>query len=273
VFIYYSKKKGLNNVSLLKDAHEIEVDTAYGKPSSPLVCGKLNNVDCVLLNRHDKSHRTGPSQVNYRANLLALRNAGCHVVLATTACGSLNEAYKPGDLAILDDFIDRTTKREQTYHDGSHPDHFDRICHMPMYPAFSAELRQELVRECASLGLSHHATGTMVTIEGPRFSSRAESKMFQQWGAHTINMTTCPEVVLAKELGLPYASVAIVTDYDCWREHEGEHVDVESVLRVFKGTVGKVTDLLVSIVGKLGQRSDWPTVLESYKKTVASSLM
>jgi 5'-methylthioadenosine phosphorylase len=115
----------------------------------------------------------------------------------------------------------------------------------------------------------------MVTIEGPRFSSRAESRMFQQWGAHTINMTTCPEVVLAKELGMPYASVAIVTDYDCWREQAGdeEHVDVESVLKAFRASVGKVTQLLMSAVARLGRREDWPAVVESYRKTAAASLM
>jgi 5'-methylthioadenosine phosphorylase len=275
-YFYKQKTQGLNNVSLLKDAHEMRVDTVFGEPSSALICGELNGVDCVLLNRHDKSHRTAPSQVNYRANLLALRNAGCHLVLATTACGSLHEAYRPGDLAILDDLIDRTTKRHQTYHDGSQPALFDRICHMPMYPAFSAELRRQLIAECERLGLRHHASATMVTVEGPRFSSRAESRMFQRWGAHTINMTTCPEAVLAKELGLPYAAVAIVTDYDCWREHDeaaGEHVDVESVLRVFRDTVGKVTDLLVGTVARLAQQADWPAVLERYQKTAASSLM
>ena len=250
------------------------MDTAYGKPSSPLVYGKLNGVDCVLLSRHDKSHRTGPSQVNYRANLLALRNAGCHLILVTTACGSLNESYQPGDLAILDDFIDRTTHRAQTFYDGSHPELFDRICHMPMYPAFCREMREILIDECArAQDVSFHRTGVMVSIEGPRFSSRAESKMFQQWGAHTINMTTCPEVTLAKELGMPYAAIAIVTDYDCWREHDGaEHVDVESVMRVFQSSLGKVTKLIVNAVGRMGQ-VDWLPVLEAYKKAVASSLV
>lgn len=245
----------------------------FGKPSSPLIFGQLNGVDCVLLSRHDKSHRTGPTQVNYRANLLALRDAGCHIVLATTACGSLNESYKPGDLAILDDFIDRTSKRESTYYDGTQPAHFDKICHIPMYPAYCDQIRQVLIDECQKAGISFHSHGTMVSIEGPRFSSRAESRMFQQWGAHTINMTTCPEVQLAKELALPYASIGIVTDYDCWRDHhDAEHVDVESVLKTFKASLSKVTGVLINSVASL-TKVDWPPVLESYKKTVASSLL
>ena len=217
---------------------------------------------------------TSPSNVNYRANLLALKNVGCNVILVTTACGSLNEDYKPGNIAILDDFIDRTSKRQQTFHDGTQTDVFNRICHIPMYPAFNSELRSILIETCEQIGLSYHKTGTMVTIEGPRFSSRAESKIFKQWGGHVVNMTTCPEVTLAKELGLPYASIAIVTDYDCWREHAGdsEHVDVESVFKVFRQSLDKVTNLLIQSVTKIGE-FNWEPVLESFQKTVNSSLV
>ena len=183
--MYYNFIKGLNKIEIFQDAYEIEVETIFGKTSDKLICGKLNNVDCVLLSRHDKNHLTGPTNVNYRANLLALKNVGCHVVIVTTACGSLDERYAPGDLVILDDFIDRTTKREMTYYDGTRPEVFNKICHIPMYPAFSTELRNILIEACEAKNLQFHKTGTMVTIEGPRFSSRAESKMFQKWGAHT----------------------------------------------------------------------------------------
>ncbi len=238
------------------------------------MCGKLNNVDCVILSRHDKNHLTGPSNVNYRANLLALKNVGCQLIIVTTACGSLDENYAPGDLVLLDDFIDRTCKREMTYYDGTKPEQFNKICHIPMFPAFSPELRSVLIEACDEKEIKYHKTGTMVTIEGPRFSSRAESKMFQKWGAHTINMTTCPEVYLAKELGLPYASIAIVTDYDCWRDHadDSEHVDVESVLKMFKSNLGKVTDLLLDVVARV-QTKDWLPILEANQKLVQSSLL
>lgn len=265
---------GLNNVNILQESHEVEVDTIFGKPSDKLICGKINNIDCVILSRHDKNHMTGPSSVNYRANLLALKNAGCHILLVTTACGSLNENYKPGDLVILDDFIDRTYKRQQTFYDGSKPEQFARICHIPMYPAFSNEMRSVLIEQCEKDNLNFHSKGTMVSIEGPRFSSRAESKMFQQWGAHTINMTTCPEVVLAKELGMPYASIGIVTDYDCWRDHveDGAHVDVESVLKTFKSTLHKVTNLIYEVIPKLAEKN-WEPILKEHEKMVKSSIM
>lgn len=136
-------------MSILQNVHELDVTTAFGKPSDKLVCGRLGGeVECVLLSRHDRQHLTNPSNVNYRANLLALKNAGCDIVLATTACGSLDETYRPGDLVVLDDFIDRTYKREQTYYDASSPDLFARICHMPMYPAFSAHMRSIIIDAC-----------------------------------------------------------------------------------------------------------------------------
>ena len=125
---------------MLEDSYELEVDTVFGSPSDKLTCGRIANVECVLLSRHDKNHLTGPSQVNYRANLLALKNAGCNIIIVTTACGSLNENYKPGDLVILDDFIDRTSKRHQSFYDGTNPTFFNRICHIPMYPAFRFEI-------------------------------------------------------------------------------------------------------------------------------------
>lgn len=265
---------GLNNVDIIKDAYQIEVDTIFGKPSDKLTCGKLNNVDCVLLSRHDRNHLTGPTKVNYRANLLALKNAGCHVIIVTTACGSLDENYAPGDLVILDDYIDKTTKREHSYFDGTQPEQFNKICHIPMYPAFSNELRSILIKSCEEKKLKFHKTGTMVTIEGPKFSSRAESKMFKSWGAHTINMTTSPEVYLAKELGIPYASIAIVTDYDCWRDHadDSEHVDVESVLKMFKSNLSKVIDLILDVVPKI-QAVNWQPILKANEKMVNSSLL
>ena len=262
----------MNKLDILENPVEVEVETVFGKPSDKLVCGKINGVECVIMARHDREHLTNPTNVNYRANVLALKNAGCTVIVATTACGSLNENFKPGDLAILDDFIDRTTKRSQTYYDNSQPESFHRICHIPMYPAFSSELRQILIDECAEQKVSFHKTGTIVTIEGPRFSSRAESKSFQQMNGHLINMTTCPEVVLAKELGIPYASIAIVTDYDCWRENSDEHVGVEAVLKAFRATLSKVTNVIVGVIPKIA-KYDWESVIKQNEVLVKSSLV
>jgi len=220
-----------------------------------------------------KATQKNPSNVNYRANLLALKNAGCKVVLATTACGSLNESYEPGDVVILDDLIDRTHKRQQTYFDGTHSD-FQRVCHIPMFPCFSTELRNVIIKVAENCNINHHKTGTMITIEGPRFSSRSESKMFQSWGAHTINMTTCPEAALANELGLPYASLALVTDYDCWRDAvpSSAHVDVESVLRMFKLNINKIIQIVLNAIPEIA-KVDWQPIVDAHAHKVKSSIM
>lgn len=264
---------GLDNLNILEESRYVELTTPFGDPSDKLLFGKIQGVECVILPRHDKTHSKNPSNVNYRANLLALKNAGCKVVIATTACGSLNESYEPGDVVILDDLIDRTHKRQQTYFDGTHSD-FQRVCHIPMFPCFSAELRNVLIKVAENLNIKHHKTGTMITIEGPRFSSRSESKIFQSWGAHTINMTTCPEAALANELGLPYASLALVTDYDCWRDSvpTSAHVDVESVLRMFKLNINKVIQIVLNAIPEIA-KVDWQPILDSHAHKVKSSIM
>jgi 5'-methylthioadenosine phosphorylase len=264
---------GLNSSDIIQDAHEIEVDTLFGRPSDKLICGRISGVDCVLLQRHDRQHLTNPSNVNYRANILALKNAGCHAILATTACGSLDEAYAPGHLVVLSDFIDNTKRREQTYFDGSNKGFFEKVHHIPMYPAFSGKLREILIQTAEKLNLEHHKIGTMLTIEGPRFSSRAESKMFQLWGANVINMTTCPEVMLARELGMPYASVALVTDYDCWREEVGvSHVDVESVIKMFLSNIKKLVALITSAIPEVAQ-VDWEPILADNLLKISKSVV
>ncbi|XP_042572220.1 S-methyl-5'-thioadenosine phosphorylase [Cyprinus carpio] len=210
---------GLDDPDILEGRTERYVVTPFGKPSDALILGKIKNVDCVLLARHGRQHTIMPTNVNYQANIWALKEEGCTHLLVTTACGSLREDIQPGDIVLIDQFIDRTTKRVQTFYDGqptSHPG----VCHIPMAEPFCNRTREVLMEVAQGLGVKCHTRGTMVTIEGPRFSSRAESLMFRQWGADVINMTTVPEVVLAKEAGLCYASIAMATDYDCWKEHE-----------------------------------------------------
>lgn len=265
---------GLNNVEIIKDSYEIEVDTLFGKPSDKLTCGKINGVECVILPRHDKKHLTNPTNINYRANLLALKNIGCQVILATTACGSLNEDYEPGHLVLISDFIDHTKNRIQTFYDGTRPVPFDRVSHIPMYPCFDAQLRNILANKCDDLKVHYHKTGTVVTIEGPRFSSKAESKLFQQWGAHIINMTSCPEVAMCNEIGLPYASIGLVTDYDCWRETAPgvQHVDVESVLKMFKQNINKVIQVVVESIPEIA-KIDWSPILEANQQKIKMSTL
>src|SRR3989338_10621792 len=181
---------GLDDPNLLQDCYEKELETIYGKPSSSLTIGKLNETAVVILARHGKKHNISPTQVNYRANIQALQQEGCTHILATTACGSLREEIKRGDLVILDQFIDFTRLRKLSFHDTFEPHH---AVHTGMAEPFHKELRQQLIRSCQNLGLSYHPKGTVITIEGPRFSTKAESKMFRSWGADVINMSIAPE--------------------------------------------------------------------------------
>ena len=193
------------------------------------------------------SIRCPTTWVNNRANIHALKELGCQCILATTACGSLRLEIGRGDLVILDQFIDFTRHRPITFHEQFEP---HAPFHVPMAEPFSRELRRRLIDGCRALDLAHHERGTMVTIEGPRFSTRAESHMFRLWGADVINMSTGPECILANEAGLPYAAVAMSTDYDCWKEDE-EPVTWQEVLRIFNENAQKVTRLLVHILERI----------------------
>lgn len=238
---------GLDNPEILKDARDINVDTIYGKPSSPLKIGKINDVDVVLIARHGREHTIPPTQVNYRANIQALKNEGCSHILATTACGSLREKIERGDLVILDQFIDFTRLRKISFFEEFvHGD----MKHTPMADPYSNELRKILIETAKELNLKHHETGTVVTIEGPRFSTRAESKMFRIWGADVINMSIAPETILSNEAGIPYAAVAMSTDYDCWKKDEAP-VTWEEILEIFGKNVNNVITLLTNAIPKI----------------------
>lgn len=228
---------GLDDPNLLQSPTEVALETPYGSPSDKLVCGSIGGTEVVILARHAKGHSLSPTKVPYRANIWALREMGCTHILATTACGSLREHLAPGDLVFLDQFIDWTKLRTLTYFE-------DDVVHTAMPEPFDGDLRKKLI-ECADdLGYKYHSRGTMVTIEGPRFSTRAESHMFRTLGADLINMSTVPEVSLANELGLPYQSIAMVTDYDCWKDNE-EAVTYEMVLSTMQNNAEKVKKLLL----------------------------
>jgi len=238
---------GLDNPEILQEAHDIEVDTKYGRPSSSLKTGKINGVEVVLLARHGRHHTIPPTQVNFRANIQALKEAGCTHILATTACGSLKKEIGRGDFVILDQFIDFTRHRKITFHE-EFPN--GKIVHTTMATPFNEQLRKVLVESCRELGLRHHQRGTVVTIEGPRFSTKAESKMFSLWGADVINMSIAPEAALANEAGIHYAAVAMSTDYDCLFD-DVPPVKWEEVLKVFGNNVDKVVNLLITTIPKI----------------------
>ncbi len=235
---------GLDDPKILDEAREIDLETPYGKPSCLIKEGKIAGVEVALLPRHGRRHTIPPSQVNFRANIYALKEIGCTHILATTACGSLKGKIKRGDLVILDQFIDFTRHRKITYHEQFEP---EKAVHTPMAEPFSEVLRKLLIDACKELQLDHHKRGTVVTIEGPRFSTKAESKMFQIWGADVINMSVAPEAILANEMGIPYAAVAMSTDYDCWKEDEAP-VSWDEIMKIFSQNVEKVTSLLIQVV-------------------------
>ncbi len=238
---------GLDNPELLTNAVDLDVTTPYGSPSSTLKRGRMSGKDVVILARHGREHTVPPTQVNFRANIHALKEQGCQCILATTAVGSLREEIDRGHLVILDQFIDFTRHRFVTFHENFEP---HKAQHTPMAEPFDAGLRRMLIQICRELGYAHHEKGTVVTIEGPRFSTKAESRMFRLWGADVINMSIAPECVLANEVGLPYAAVAMSTDYDCWKEDEAP-VTWEQILAIFKENATKVTQLLVQTIERL----------------------
>ncbi|CAD0205825.1 unnamed protein product [Chrysodeixis includens] len=261
---------GFEDPSIFKDQVEKEVTTPFGKPSDVLIEGVTNGVPFVFLSRHGRKHQFQPSDVNYRANIWALKKAGCTHILATTATGSLVEDYKPGDLVILDDFIDRTWGRPCTFYDNTRGGPFG-VCHLPMKPAFCERARQAMITAAKARDYPFHETGTAVVIQGPRFSTRAESLMHRQWGGHLVNMTTAPEVVLAKEVGLSYAAVALVTDYDCWRQDE-KSVSVGEVMATFAKNMDKARTLILDTIQLLKADKD-DSYLEEHVLTQAGSVM
>ncbi|MBN1655908.1 MAG: S-methyl-5'-thioadenosine phosphorylase [Deltaproteobacteria bacterium] len=237
---------GLDDPQLLKDGKEIEIDTPFGKPSSQLTVGTIRGVEVVILARHGKRHTLPPFKVNYRANIDALKRQGCTHILATTACGSLREQIKRGDLVIVDQFIDFTRFRSVTFFEAFAPG-AENARHTPMAEPYSEPLRDKLIKTAEKLGLSYHRRGTIVTIEGNRFSTRAESNMFRIWGADVVNMSIAPETILANEAEIPYAAIAISTDYDCWKTDEPP-VEWSEILRVFAHNVANVKQLLLEVI-------------------------
>ena len=238
---------GLDNPEIFELQKEMNVTTPYGEPSSSLKTGLIEGKEVVLLGRHGREHTIPPAQVNYRANIYALKEAGCNNIIATTAVGSLRDEIKRGDLVIIDQFIDFTKQREMTFHTSFLP---HTPVHIPMANPYNSEIRKHLIKNCEKLGYPFHKKGTVITIEGPRFSSKAESYMFRAWGADIINMSIATETILANEAGIPYAAVAMSTDYDCWKEDE-EPVNWETIQKVFTQNAQRVIDLLIKTIPEL----------------------
>lgn len=233
---------GLYDPKLFTSVKEVTVDTPYGAPSDAITVAELKGKCVAFLPRHGKKHTIRPTDVNSRANIFALKKLGVQRILASSTVGSLKEEYKPGDIVFVDQFIDRTTKREQSFYTEN------RVCHISVAEPMCAELRRILIAIAKDTGISAYETGTYVCIEGPRFSTKAESKMFRSWGADVVGMTLVPECVLAREAELCYASIATVTDYDVWKEHP---VCVDDIIRTMRSNIENVKRIIVEAIARL----------------------
>ena len=238
---------GLDNPEIFQNPRDEKVTTRFGEPSSTLRHGRIDGAEVILLARHGREHTIPPSQVNYRANIQALKEAGCGSIIATTAVGSLREEIGRGDLVIIDQFIDFTKQRKMSFYESFEP---HNPVHTPMADPYDERLRKILIEGCKALNFPFHDRGTVVTIEGPRFSSRSESRMFRAWGADIINMSIATETALANEAGIPYAAIAMSTDYDCWKSDE-EPVTWEAIAKVFAENAARVTALLKCVIPKI----------------------
>lgn len=232
---------------LLENAEEKMIDTPFGKPSDAVMLGEYKGKKLAFMPRHGKNHDLPPHLIPYKANLWAMKEAGAMQIIAPSACGSLQPEIKPGDFVIVDSFVDRTKKRDETFFEG--PD----VAHMHCGEIYCPELRELAVAGCKELGFPYHDRGTVVVIEGPRFSTRAESKFYTAQGWEVINMTQYPECILAAELGMCYVSVSMITDYDVGLEENAniKSSGIDEIMATFVENNEKVKKLIFTMVKKM----------------------
>jgi len=228
---------------------EVEVNTPYGKPSDSITICEVHGRKVAFLPRHGKNHEIPPHKVNYRANIWALKELGVTRIIAPQAVGSLKEKYSPGTIVFPDQFIDFTRKREYTFYDGP------KVIHISMAEPFCPELRNHLISAAKELHIEFAEKGTYICIEGPRFSTKAESHMFRQF-ADIIGMTLVPEAQLARELEMCYASICMVTDYDVWKEQE--EVSAELVIQRMKENLEKTKRILEHVIPRIPEERNCP---------------
>ncbi len=235
---------GLYDMPGLTDVEQRTVQTPWGLPSDDVVIGTLSGTRTAFLPRHGRGHRFTPTEVNYRANVAALKSLGCEFVVSVSAVGSMKEAIAPGHLVVIDQFIDRTVARPRSFFgDGvvGHITFSDPICPV---------LRPILLAAAQKTGTTTHDKGVYICIEGPQFSTRAESLLYRSWGVSVVGMTNMPEARLAREAGMSYATLALATDYDCWHESE-EAVSVEAVVATLKKNVGVAQQVITNVAASL----------------------
>lgn len=235
---------GLYHMTGLQDSTTVEVETPFGSPSAPILTGTLAGKRVLFLARHGIGHRISPSEVNYRANIYALKKLGARRVISVSACGSLREEYAPGQIVVPDGLFDFTRGRMRSFFGEG------LVVHAGVADPFCGGLSAQLFAAVRSTGAAVHSGGTMITIEGPRFSTKTESNIYRQWGLSLIGMTTAPEAFLAREAELCYAVMAHVTDYDVWHASE-ESVSVEMVIRTLMQNTEAAQQALARLVETL----------------------
>jgi 5'-methylthioadenosine phosphorylase len=223
---------GLYEMDGLTDLREVSIYTPFGAPSDSYLTGKLGDTQLVFLPRHGRGHRISPSEINFRANIYGMKQLGVSRILSISAVGSMREDIVPGDFVLVDQFFDRTRHRPDTFFSEG------VVAHVMFADPICEEVRQHLLAACGEVGVKAHDRGTYLNMEGPQFSTRAESKIYRQWGVDVIGMTNLQEAKLAREAEIGYATVAMATDYDCW--HEGhDDVTVEAVIKIMEENVEK----------------------------------
>jgi 5'-methylthioadenosine phosphorylase len=238
--------------SFLDDVEETKVDTPYGEPSAPIAIGEVGGVSVAFLPRHGTEHQFPPHTINYRANVWALNELGVERIIGPCAAGSLNRDVEPGHFVVCDQIVDRTAGRKDTFYDGP------VTTHVSFADPYCPELREIAIATARDQDIPVHDRGTVVTIQGPRFSTRAESKWFQACGWEVINMTQYPEAYLARELEMCYVNVSLITDYDVGLEGEEDAVSHEAVLDVFNANNEKLRTVLFSLVPKIPAQRTCP---------------
>ena len=231
---------------------QIDVDTPWGRPSESVSVGAIDGTAVAFIPRHGARHQFPPHRVNYRANVWAFKELGVQRILGPCAAGSLQPHIKPGDFVICDQLVDRTSGRASTFHDGP------KSVHVSFAEPYCPTVRDLAITEAASLGIGAHDRGTVVVVEGPRFSTRAESRHYASQGWGVINMTQHPEAILARELEICYGNIALITDYDVGVEGETEPVTHEEVVRVFGENIGRLRELLFAVATRLPEKRDCP---------------
>lgn len=248
---------GVYDSGIFKKEREIDVQTQYGSPSSSIEIGDFLGQKVAFLARHGKNHQFPPHKVPQRANISALKELGVERIIGVCAVGSLEEDYQPGDIVICDQFIDFTKKRDYTFYDAE-------AVHLSSADPFCLELRELFLEEAKNLNLPVHEKGTYLCIEGPRFSTKAESKFFKDY-ADIIGMTLVPEATLAREMEMCYLSLAAITDWDVWKE--GKEVSAEEIINTMKGNLEKIQQILKAAIPNIKEERNCPckTLLKGAK--------